>query len=122
MKNETWTKVYQCHDPDSAAEVFTSIFLGIADAHAPFKKIKHKSRQAKWVTPEFLSLVDEKHHLCNVYNKYPTTFNAARKREAVRRVKKMMRTLKREYIEEALRQSKGDSKKLWRTIRDLAVE
>ena len=31
----------------------------------------------------------------------------------------MMRTLKREYIEEALGQSKGDGKKLWHTIREL---
>ncbi len=94
MKNETWTRVYQCQDPDLAAEAFTNIFRNIADIRAPFKKIKCISRQAKWVTPEFLSLIDEKHHLCHVYNKHPTTYNAARKREAVRRVKRMMRVLK----------------------------
>ena len=69
MKCETWTNVYACRDPDLAAEAFTETFLNVAYIHAPFKRIKCHSQQPKWMTPEFLALIDNKHHFINVYNK-----------------------------------------------------
>ena len=55
-----WDDILECNDPNDAANLLTSMILEIADMHAPYKRIKTHSNQAKWVTTELLSLIDEK--------------------------------------------------------------
>ena len=106
-------------DVDYATDLFTSLLLAKMDKHAPFKRIKCKSNQPKWITGDLLSLIDEKEHLCNIYNRRPTPYNQARKRAAVRRVKQVKQILKKGFIEEALRECHGDSKQTWKVIKTL---
>ena len=62
-----WTAIYACKDVNTATELFTKMILTTADKHAPFKTIKSRENQPKWITSEFLSLVDYKHHTANVH-------------------------------------------------------
>ncbi len=117
--NINWLPLYMITDLDTCTEYFTSMLLRVINTHAPYKKIKCRANQPKWVNGDFLSLIDEKEHLCHVYNKNPTQFNAARKRESERRVKQMKRVLKREFIDKALSDCQGDSKKTWKVIKNL---
>ncbi len=119
MYRETWTDVYSCADPNIAAKLLTNKILNIADIHAPYKQIKVKNEQARWVTGEFLSQIDEKNHRCNIYKRRPTVENALRRRDAIRRVAKMKRILKRTYIKESLEQYQGNAKKTWQVICEL---
>ncbi len=89
ISRETWINVYSCSDSDIAAETFTNTILNIAELHAPHKRIKVRSRQAKWVTSKFLSLVDEKNHICNIFRKNPTAQNALCRQMAIRSVAHM---------------------------------
>ena len=119
MANINWTFLYQYNDVNIVSILFTNTILTVIDKHAPYKCIKCCSDQPKWVNPDFLSLIDEKNHLCKVYKRRPSQYNAAWKREAVKRVKQMKRYLKHTHIEESLRDSEGDQKKLWRTINNI---
>ncbi len=94
IRNCNWLPLYGIQDVDAAAEYLTSVLLSIFNTHAPFTKIKCKSNQAKWVTGEFLSLLDEREHISNVCSKHPTVANMARKRDVNRRIKNMKRSLK----------------------------
>ena len=114
-----WLILYQIDDVDAAADMLTNLLLNVIDRHAPFKKIRCRNNQPKWVTGDFLSAIDEKEHFCNVFSRRPTQFNEARMRRAIRIVKQMKRALKRGYIEEALLACKGDPKKTWRVIKSL---
>ena len=60
-----WAEIYEIDDPNMAANLLTSMILSVADKHAPYKRIKTHSNQAKWVTTELLSLIDEKQHWSN---------------------------------------------------------
>ncbi len=119
MAKINWTFLYQIDDVNIAAEIFTDTMLGVIDKHALYKRIKCCSDQPKWVNSDFLSLIDEKNHRCNVYNRRPNQLNAAKKREATRRVKQMKRYLRRTYIEDSIQNTKDDPKKLWRTIKSI---
>ncbi len=119
MANIDWTFLDNYDDVNTVTELFTNTMLGVIDNHAPYKRIKCRSDQPKWVNSDFLSLIDEKNHRCNVYNRRPNQINAARRREAIEKVKQMKRYLKRTYIEDSLNNSKGDQKKLWRTIKNI---
>ena len=102
--------------PDTCAELLTNKLLHIAEMHVPHKRLKVRSGQAKWVTSEFLSLIDEKNHLCNKFRKKTTVENAQKRKDAMKRVVKMKRNLKRNYIQENLTRHDGDAKKTWQTI------
>ncbi len=106
-------------DVNAATEYFTDVLLTIINVHAPVKRIKCRSEQPKWITNEFLSLIDEKEHLCNIYQRCPTPFNDARRKLVQRRIKQMKRALKKAYIEDAIRDCRGDSKKTWRLIKSI---
>ena len=68
-----WTLIYECIDVNIAAELFTNMLLSVANHHAPFKRIKSRSNQPKWITSEFLSLLDEKQHACNIHRRRPSS-------------------------------------------------
>ena len=61
--------------------------------------------------------MDTKEHWARVSRKRPTTYNLARKREAVRAAKNLMKSLKRAYVEEAIAECNGDYMKLWKVIK-----
>ncbi len=106
-------------DVNTATDLFTNMILSIADIHAPHKTIKSRENQPRWITSEFLSLVDYKHHTANVHRRRPSQYTAARKREAYLLVSKMKRKLKRGYVLEAIHDCHGDIKKTWRLIKTL---
>ncbi len=78
-----------------------------------------KDYMAKWITAEFLSLIDEREHWANINRRRPSQYAAARRREAMQRVSYMKRQLECNYIHEALTDCNGDSKKTWRLIREI---
>ena len=102
IAKETWIDIYAMQDPNEAAIRFTNTLLTIAEIHAPHRRLKCRENQPKWVTAKFLSMVDEKHHWCNIYKRRPTQFNAARKREATQRVNRMKRALKKKLQHRAI--------------------
>ncbi len=119
MYHVNWLPLYCINDINDGVNFFNHTLKSVMNIHAPFKRIKSHTNQAQWVTGEFLSLVDTKHHFCNVYRRRPTVHNAIRRREAIARVKYMKKALKRDYVREALHNCEGDSKRTWRMIKSL---
>ena len=114
-----WIPLYCLHDVDQSADFLSQTLLSIFDKHAPITKIKCKDNQAKWVTGEFLSLLDEREHIGTICSKHPTLQNLARKRDVNRRIKQMKRALKRNYVADAIESARGDTKKTWKIIKEL---
>ena len=111
MSHINWLPLYVINDIDHAVDYVNRVLLSVFDKHAPVKKIKCKSDQPKWITGDFLSCIDTREHLSNVYSKTPTPYNEACKRDAVRQVKCMKNQLKHNYVAEALAECRGDSNK-----------
>ena len=79
-RSVNWLPLYCMTDIDTATGYFTNVSLRIIDVHASIKRMKCRREQPKWVTNDFLSLIDEKEHLCNIHKWCPTPFNEAHER------------------------------------------
>ena len=114
-----WYPVLNTEDPETAVSMFYHILLAIIDKHAPYKFIKTKGGCAKWVTNEFLSLLDNRRYRLDLYNKYPTDDNWQLKEEAIRLVRNMKLHLQQEHIQDPLNAAGKDSKVLCKTLKEI---
>ncbi len=78
-----------------------------------------KHERAKWVTDEFLSLLDTRKYRMHRYRTTPTPLNWRLRQEAIKVAHDFKIALQREYAEESLRQSKGDFGETWRVLKKL---
>ena len=67
IKSINWLLLYTFDNINNATEFFTKTLLDVINIHAPFKRIKCRSAQPKWINSDFLSLIDEKEHRFNIY-------------------------------------------------------
>lgn len=52
-----WARVRLIKDVEKALEVFTEMFLGGADKHAPTRKVTARKRKAPWINEELKAMV-----------------------------------------------------------------
>ena len=67
VKSINWLPLYTCDNINNATEYFTKTLLDVINIHAPFKRIKCRSEQPKWINSDSLSLINEKEHRFNIY-------------------------------------------------------
>ena len=72
----------------------------------------------KWVTKEFLQACDERDHHLKCYRKNKTEENRNKMKRSRNHVTWLKQQLKQNYYRDALRKSRGNSKKLWSTINE----
>ena len=70
-----WSPLLQCSDANTALDMFHRLLLVVIDKHAPYQFIKAREDSAKWITNEFLSLLDGRNNRIKKYEKYLTQIN-----------------------------------------------
>ena len=65
-----------------------------------------------------MDTVDNREHWGRKFNKSPSEYNLFRKLEAIEFAKSLKLELQKSYFEERIQNSMGDSKHLWKTIKD----
>ena len=115
---QDWADVIDEPDSDMAWCNFSNRLISIMDKHAPLKKLRVSDSMPKWVTREYLSACDERDALHRKYSRDKTDRNKAEMKRSRNYATKLKNDLKRDYFHKAIRESQGDSKKLWKTINE----
>ena len=56
LKTIDWSYVYGCREVDHAVKIFTYLFRGVLDAHAPWKVYQQRHKFSPWITDETIRL------------------------------------------------------------------
>ncbi len=118
VENADWDILYECTDVNVAANILCSTLVKIIDKHAPFTKLKLRDYAPPWLNTEFLGLVDTREFWSNKYKKNPNEYNLMQREIAKVNAKELKEQLQQSYFEDQIDQSNGDSKKLWKIIKE----
>ena len=119
VQNLNWSMVTDCPDVDIATHLFTRMLLDVIDKHAPYRQLKLREFAPKWLNTEYLSLVDAREYWCKKFKKNPTEFNLYQKNKAINDCKVLKIELQQNYFKDKIEQHKHDSKKLWKTLKEI---
>ena len=98
--------------------MFQQMLLSICNKHAPYRSLKLREFAPSWLNTEYLSAVDAREHWCKKFNKNPTPENLTSKLNAIKFALDLKDELKASYFEDKIRESNGDSKKIWSVIKE----
>ena len=113
-----WDVFYNCTDVNMASNMLCSLLTKVINKHAPFTKLKLRDFAPPWLNTEFLGLVDAREFWGNKYKKSQTEYNFKQREVARANAKELKEKLKQSYFEDQIDQSNGDSKKLWKVIKE----
>ena len=114
-----WSDVLDAEDVNEAVNLFYLKILAIIDRHAPYNFVKIKDGLAKWVTNEFLGLLDDRRDRMKRYKKYRTPENWEAGQAAIKLAKDIKVELQRNHVEETLNNARSDSKEMWKALKEL---
>ena len=103
-------------NPNSAWEIWSSLFLEICDSHAPKRKRKIRNNFAPWLTPELKRLMFERNKLkrAAIINKSEVYW--AEYKTARNNVNANIKKAKINYYQRYFETNLGDTKKSWRRV------
>ena len=119
VKAIDWSMVLECTTVQEALDLFYRKLLAVIERHAPYKYIKCRDNNVKWITNEFLGLLDERNHRLNEYKQHPSQLNWRLRQEAIYHVREMKCELQQEYVNNLIQEARGDSKETWRAFKEL---
>ena len=116
LKQIDWKTILNTYtnDPSGMANTFQEIFSSVLNAHAPIKKQRVKTEFAPWLTPNIRKAMETRDSLKRIDTRIPEMWSSNAKQR--NRVTKLIRNAIQDQYEEIVENSKGDPKKMWRTI------
>ena len=96
------------------ADTFQEISSSVLNAHAPIKKQKIKTEFAPWLTPYIRKAMETRDRLKRIATRIPEMCSSYAKQRS--RVTKLIRNAIQDQYKEIVEKSKGDPRKMWRTI------
>ena len=63
LKSAPWESLRNCATPDEMVEVWSNMFLKIADAHAPMRTRRVRNKKSPWITTELRELITGRNRL-----------------------------------------------------------
>ena len=114
-----WEPCFVNNDANWCWEFFCSNFIEILDAHAPIKLMRFDQNLPEWMTHECLSLMKRRDILDAKARKRPNECNRLLSRQVRNQVTNMKTNLKCMFFTNAIEDAKGDSRKLWKTLKKM---
>ena len=93
---------------------FQDIFSSVLNAHVPIKNPRVKTEFAPWLIPDKRKAVETRDRLKGIATRIPEMWSSNAKQR--NRVTKLIRNAVQDQYKEIVKNSKGDPKKMWRTI------
>ena len=118
VEDVNWNILYDCTDVNVAANILCTTLVKIIDKHAPFTQLKLRDFAPPWLNTEFLGLVDAREYWSNKYKKSQSEYNLMQREIAKANAKELKEQLQQSYFEEQIEQARGDSKKLWKVVKE----
>ena len=110
----TWDSIKDINDVDHNVEMWYNLIIGVVDKHLPFKTKRVKRiKQPDWMTTDILECMRQRDHCKSVKNY--TVYKILRNKCV-----SLIREAKTTYYQSCIMNSKGDSFKLWKLIKELA--
>ena len=60
-----WSYVYACREVDYAVQIFTYLYKGVLDNHAPWTLYQQRHKYTPWVSDDTIKLIKERDHAKN---------------------------------------------------------
>ena len=103
-------------------EKFEDTFNLVLNNHAPLRtqtRREYKRNSKPWMTNEIISLIKKRQKLYKIYLKNSSDNNWSNFTSYRNKVTHKIEHTKRNYYNQKIQQTKGNSKKLWQTINDI---
>ena len=121
LNNVPWPLISRssCDDVDSSWDTFKILFNDVANSHAPTMKVRLRSREIPWVTPDIRQLMTER----NVIHKKAIKTNKELYWSEFKRLRNLvtlkLRKAKQRYYSNHLKENKGNQKETRKSLKDL---
>ena len=100
-------------------EIWETMFLKIADTHAPIRTRRVRNKKSPWITTELRELITGRNRLKRqaILTKQPSIWDKYRKER--NRISNEIKMAKANYYKSEVEQNVGNPKEIWRTISEL---
>ena len=120
LGNIDWSGVLNTTDIDLATENFNSNVLTVLNRHAPLIERRVPESSPPWIDEVLLTAISERDYLKKVAARSKDPIDFARAKNKRNFVIKLKNRLKREYYQRVLMENRSNSRKLWRTLNEIA--
>lgn len=86
---------------------------------APLKQIRVKQRASPWLNQEILDAIQAGEQAAQRFKKSQDQADADHFKKHRNEVQRIIKTAKKEYYMNLIKENKNDSKKLWKTLKDM---
>ena len=112
--------VIKSTDIDFATDTFNSNVLRVLDRHAPVIEKRVGESSPPWLDEVLLTAINERDYLKKVASRTKDPVDFARAKNKRNSVIKLKDRLKREYYQRTLAENRTNSRKLWKTLNEIA--
>ncbi|XP_071944256.1 uncharacterized protein [Antedon mediterranea] len=118
LASAPWSICEASEDADEAWDIWKHIFTDICDIHAPMVTVRRKGTDIPWLTDEFVSLSRDRDYLKQKAEKTNNIDDWNSYKKARNKLNNLSKSLKRDYINNKLKDNVNDTKTLWKTMKD----
>ncbi len=107
---------------DTAWQLFVDKFTNVCDKHVPLKSMRFKQNLCPWLESRsdiFDAMHERDYHHKKAVCKFDNDEHWVKYKELRNKVNKMMKEAKREYYTNKIDDSAGDTKNMWKTLKEL---
>ena len=119
VKRVNWSNVCREEDPEVALSCFMSLFLQIADKHAPVRKTTVRANGAPWIGNELKSLMKQRDQAKKLSDLSGLVSDKLIYCKLRNHVTKINRVSKKEYYKNKINDSKNNGKQLWKILNQI---
>ena len=119
LKSVPWDIINKCNTPDKMVDLWESMFLKIANTHAPMKTRRVRNKKSPWITSELRKLIINRNIIKEqaALTKNISDWNNYKKER--NRVNNEIKKAKANYYKTEVEESTGNPKAIWKIINEL---
>ena len=119
LSNTPWSIIESANDVDDAVFLWEGLFNSVANDHAQIKSKRVKGKQTPWVTNKLLETRRDRDYHWKQAQKYNNSqYHWQMHRKLRNCANSEEKKLKSEYYCRLIEDAKGDSSKMWKTIKE----
>ena len=117
LKNQNWTKLYQCNNVNDAMCFMKDILLTAFNNFCPFVAKKIKGKPSPWLTADIKKLMNDRDKPLRKYRRVKS--RALKERFKLKRnlVNAVVRTAKSNYTKSLLEENANNASSFWKTLK-----
>jgi hypothetical protein len=119
LAHADWSGVFSADTIDGAWSAFKRTFLQISDKHAPFVNMKVREDSPPFINENLRSLCVDRDYFMRKAHKTRKLEDFNRAKQLRNQANNLLDLLRKRYFDDQIRQNRGNSKGLWKTLKKL---